>query len=120
MTPSEREKTAARSSIHQREGDIGTADPEWLLTLEGAKNSGDEDARKDRLSKAYRLAVDVNDVRNAIKDHLFGDPLRLLPDPHTDDAMEDDPDDTRQQMWYLCSRCPASERCLKRHYPPEK
>ncbi len=120
MTPSEREKTAARSSIHQRKVGIKTAEEEWLLTLEGAKDSGDKDARKDRLSKAYRLALSVGEVPDAIKDHLFGDPLRLLPDPHIDDVMDDDPDDTRQQMWYLCSRCPVSDRCLKRHYPPEK
>jgi Asp-tRNA(Asn)/Glu-tRNA(Gln) amidotransferase C subunit len=114
MTDAERERTSWRSSINQRNDEHGTAKPPWLLTLEGAYD------RKDRLSAAYLLAMKAERVRRNVGQRLLGETGNALPKPHFDDLEDDDLfGDTRNQMWYLCDRCPISDRCLERKFRPE-
>jgi len=114
MTPAEREKTAARSSVHKRSGSPRTAQEVWLLTLEGNQEDGD-----DRLSEAYKLAISNTEVPEAVKKILFAGESTVLPRPHIDNTGSMDSDDPQKLMSYLCSRCPASERCVERVYPAE-
>lgn len=116
MSDAERERAAMRSSVNRRNDEHGTASPEWLLTLEGAHD------RDDRLSDAYRRATQKGGrgVRAKVEPLLFGSPGEILPKPNTNGLEVDDLfGDTRNQMWYLCDRCPVSDRCLERRYRPE-
>ena len=113
MTDAERERTSAGSSINRRPDDK-TANPAWLLTLEGAHD------RQDRLSDAYRSAMKPAQVRAKVEKKLFGGQGFILPKPNLDGLEADDLfGDTKNQMWYLCDRCPVSDRCLERRYRPE-
>ncbi len=113
MTDAERERTAARSSINRRPDDR-SAYAEWLLTLEGAHD------RQDRLSDAYRSAMKPGQVRAKVGKRLFSEQNSIVPKPNLDGLEADDLfGDTQNQMWYLCDRCPVSDRCLERRYRPE-
>jgi len=114
MTPAEKEKTSARSSIHKRSGTPTTAEEVWLLTLEGTKKD-----RDDRLSEAYKLAISDTKVPRAVAKILFAGKSTILPRPHIDNTGSMDSDDPQKLMSYLCSRCPASQRCVERIYPAE-
>jgi hypothetical protein len=114
MTPAEKEKTSARSSIHKRSGSPGTAQEVWLLTLEGNQEDGD-----DRLSEAYKLSISDRKVPEAVKRLLFADESSTLPRPHIDNTGAMESEDPQKLMSYLCSRCPASQRCVERVYPAE-
>jgi hypothetical protein len=121
MTPAEREKTAARSSIHQRaevDPARGSASPEWLLTLQGKSNKKEDGQRAPRMSLAYRFAK--NPKKNGVSERLLAKGGELLPKPHFDgldgDGLDREPE---HQMWYLCERCPAADRCLERSYRPK-
>ena len=114
MTPAEKEKTSARSSIHKRSGSPGTAEEVWMLTLEGSREDGD-----DRLSEAYKLAISDRMVPDAVKKLLFADESSILPRPHIDNTGAMESEDPQKLMSYLCSRCPASQRCVERVYPTE-
>ena len=114
MTDAERERTAIRSSVNRRQDVNGTAGPEWLLTLEGARD------RQDRLSDAYRSATKPAQVRAKVEKKLFGGQGSVLPTPILEGLEADDLfGDTQNQMWYLCDRCPVSNHCLERRYRPE-
>ena len=113
MTDAERERTAVRSSVNRRPDDK-TANPAWLLTLEGALD------RNDRLSDAYRSATKPAKVRAKVEKRLFGGHGLIVPKPNLEGLEADDLfGDTQNQMWYLCDRCPVSDRCLERRYRPE-
>lgn len=114
MTPAERVKTAARSSVHKRAGSPKTAQEVWLLTLEGNREDGD-----DRLSEAYKLAISDRKVPEVVEKLLFASKSSILPRPHIDNTGSMESDDPQKLMSYLCSRCPASQRCLERVYPAE-
>jgi len=121
MTPAEREKTAARSSIHQRaETDPAkrSASPEWLLTLQGKSHKETNEQRVPRMSLAYRFAREPK--RDGVSERLLAKDGELLPKPHfdglDDDGLDQEPE---HQMWYLCERCPAADRCLERSYRPK-
>jgi hypothetical protein len=121
MTPAEREKTAARSSIHQRaevDPARGSASPEWLLTLQGTVWSRNDGPRVPRMSLAYRFAK--NPKKNGVSERLLAKGGELLPKPHLDGLDDDGLDrEPEHQMWYLCDRCPAADRCLERSYRPK-
>jgi hypothetical protein len=70
------------------------------------------------MSLAYRFAK--NPKKNGVSERLLAKGGELLPKPHFDgldgDGLDREPE---HQMWYLCERCPAADRCLERSYRPK-